>query len=151
MNKRKLLIFIIVIANLGFVWSIFNIFYYKKASFDTSKKATIISSNISKIHNGDGGWIWNENQFDFYKEYSFSLNKNEIPEFCKIVNTANAKYIENNRPSKWVEIYIIEKNGDDVTIILKQNNEDGVYFEFENHTFEGKELEKYIYEHLKKN
>lgn len=151
MNKRKLFILIIVIANAGFVWSIFNIFYYKKASFDTSKNAHIISSNISKIHNGDGGWIWNDNQFDFYKKYSFSLNKNEIFEFCKIINTANAKYIENNRPNKWVEIYIIKKDGDEITIILKQNNEDGVYFEFENHSFEGKELEKYIYRHLKKN
>jgi len=126
-------------------------FYYKKASFDTSKKANIISNNISGIHNGNGGWIWNESQFDFYKEYSFSLNKNEISDFCKITNTANAKYVENNRPNKWVEIYIIEKNGDDIIITLKQNNEDGVYFEFENYTFEGKGLEKYIYKHLKKN
>lgn len=126
-------------------------FYYKKASFDTSEKAKLNQTNVNKIINGDGSWKWNEKEYDFYKEYSFSLTESEIVEFCKIINSSNAKYIENIRPKNWFDIEIEEKNGNEKTITLKLSEENEIYFEIEHKTFEGKELEKYIGKHLKKN
>ena len=151
MSKKKLSILLIVFANIGFVWAVFNMLYYKQASFDTSKKANISIYNINKIHNGDGSWIWNKKEYDFYKEHSFSLSKNEISEFCRIINSANAQYIENIRPKKWLDINLEEKNSNTRLITLKQNYEDEIYFEFEDNTFNGKELEKFIYKHIKTN
>lgn len=151
MNRKRILIIVIVIANLLFVWSVFNMFYYKKASFDTSEKTELNPKVITRIINGDGSWKWNEQEYDFYKAYSFSLTQSEIIEFCKIVNSSNAKYIENIRPKKWFDIEIQEKNGNEKTITLKQIEENEIYFEIEHKTFEGKELEKYIEKHLKRN
>ncbi|MFB9078598.1 hypothetical protein ACFFLS_15135 [Flavobacterium procerum] len=139
----------IIIANLAFLLSIYNIFYYKKASFDTSEKAQINTDKIIKISSGAGNWEWNKINYDFYKEFHFDLNKNEIIEFCKIVNSSNAKYIENIRAEKWIEIEIEEK-APKTTIYLKQNIDNEVYFEINHKTFEGKELEKYIQKHAKK-
>jgi len=126
-------------------------FYYKKASFDTTEKARFNQTNVDKVINGDGSWKWNEKEYDFYKEYSFSLTKNEIKEFSKIINSANAKYIENIRPKKWLDIYIMGKNGNKSLITLKQSNENEIYFDFNQKTFDGEELEKYIQKHIKQN
>lgn len=151
MNRKKIYIVIIIAVNLLFAWSIFNMFYYKKASFDTTEKAKLNQTNVDKVINGDGSWEWNEKEYDFYKEYSFSLTKNQIIEFSKIINSANAKYIENIRPKKWFDIYIVEKNGNKSLITLKQSNENEIYFDFNHKTFNGKELEKYIQKHIKRN
>ncbi|MEO6175132.1 MAG: hypothetical protein ABIP27_08280 [Flavobacterium circumlabens] len=151
MDKRKRLILIIVIANLGFIWAFFNLFYYKKDSFDTSERANLNVNMINNIHNGDGSWTWNKNEYDFYKKYSISLDKNGISDLCKIVNSANAKYIENIRPKKWLDIYVEEANGNSITITLKQSYENEVYFEIDHKAFEGKDLEKYIQKHISKN
>lgn len=148
MSRKK--IFIVVI-NLLFAWSVFNMFYYKKASFDISEKVKLDQTNVDKIINGDGSWKWNEKEYDFYKEYSFSLTKNEIKEFVKIINSANAKYIENIRPKEWVDIYIVEKNGNETLITLKQSDENEVYFDINDKTFDGKVLEKYLLKHIKRN
>jgi len=150
MKRRSLIITIIVVINLLFVWSIFNMFYYKKVAFDTSEKAKINTQIVDKIYNGDGSWKWNKNEYDFYKEYSFSLNKNEIIELCKIINNSNAKYIENIRPKKWIDINVGDRNGNETIITLKQSDENDIYFEIDHKTFEGKELEKYIQKHIKK-
>ena len=151
MNRKKTYIVIIIVVNLLFAWSVFNMFYYKKASFDTTEKAKLNQTNVDKVINGDGSWEWNEKEYDFYKEYSFSLTKNQIIEFSKIINSANAKYIENIRPKKWFDIYIVEKNGNKSLITLKQSNENEIYFDFNHKTFNGKELEKYIQKHIKRN
>ncbi|SFD26586.1 hypothetical protein [Flavobacterium phragmitis] len=145
---KRIKIVLIIIANLGFLWAIYNMFYYKKASFDTSEKAQISTDKIIKISSEAGNWEWNKINYDFYKEFYFDLNKNEIIEFCKIANSSNAKYIENIRAEKWIEIEIKE-NTSKTTIYLKQNIENEVYFEINHKTFEGKELEKYIQKHIR--
>jgi hypothetical protein len=144
MSRKKILVIIIVTVNLLFAWSVFNMFYYKKTSFDTSEKVKLNISNVDKIFNGDGSWRWNGKEYDFYKEYSFSLTKNQIKEFSNIINSANAKYIENIRPKKWFDINIAGRSGDIKTITLKQSNENEIYFEIDHKTFDGRELEKYI-------
>ncbi|MFD2942865.1 hypothetical protein [Flavobacterium notoginsengisoli] len=148
MVSKRIKIVLIIIANLGFLWAIYNMFYYKKASFDTSEKAQISTDKIIKISSEAGNWEWNKINYDFYKEFYFDLNKNEIIEFCKIANSSNAKYIENIRAEKWIEIEIKE-NTSKTTIYLKQNIENEIYFEIDHKTFEGKELEKYIQKHVR--
>lgn len=149
MSIKRVIIFFVIIANLGFLWTIFNMFYYNEQSFDSSKKTTLTADKIIKIKSEAGNWKWNKKNYDFYKEYNFTLNKNEILEFCKITNSSNAKYIENTRALLWIEIEIIE-NTSKTTIYLKQNIENEVYFEINHETFEGKQLEKYIKKHLKR-
>lgn len=151
MSRKNIFIVVIITVNLLFAWSTFNVFYYKKSSFDTSEKAKLNQTNVDKVINGDGSWNWNEKEYDFYKEYSFSLTKNEIKEFSKIINSANAIYIDNIRPKKWFDIYIVEKNGNKSLITLKQSNENVIYFDINHKTFDGKKLEKYIQKHIKRN
>lgn len=151
MSKRKILIIVIIAVNLLFVWSVFNMFYYKKASFDSSKKAQLDQSSVDKITNGDGQWNWNGIEYDFYKDYSFVLINNEIIEFCEIINASNAKYIENIRPKMWFDIYIEGKNGKRTVITLKLSDKDEIYFDMNHKTYEGSELEKYMQRHLKQN
>lgn len=150
-REKKLLIILIIVANLLFVWSVFDIFYYKKASFNITEKAKINSKIINQITNGDGSWNWDGREYDFYKTYSFSLTENEINEFCRIINSSNAKYIENIRPKNWLDIYIEEKSGIKETITLKLSYEHEIYFEIEEKTFEEKKLAEYIKKHIEKN
>ncbi|MDP5198042.1 hypothetical protein [Flavobacterium sp. DG2-3] len=133
MTRKKILItIIIIISNLSFVLALYNVFYYKKQSFDITEKTKLNPKTISKISNGDGSWNWNGKEYDFYKEYYFSLTQNEIIDFCKIANSSNAKYIENIRPEQWLDIYILEENGNKTTFTLKQSNDDEIYFEIDN-------------------
>jgi hypothetical protein len=149
MKRKKLFIIGIVVTNLLFIWSIYNMFYYKKESFNTTEKVTLNANLVNKIYNGNGGWIWNNRKYDFYKEYTFTLNKNEIIEFCNIISTSKAKYIENIRPIEWFDIYIEEKSGNEKTITLKHSSENEIYFEIEHKTFEGKKLEMFLQKHTK--
>jgi hypothetical protein len=151
MSRKKILIVLIVVSNLLFVWAIFNMFYYKKASFDSSQKAKLNTTKVIKIINGDGGWNWNKKEYDFYREYYFSLNKNEIKEFSRIINSASAKYIDNIRPKMWFDIYVIEKNGNKTVITLKQSDENEIYFEIDHKAFDGKKLEEYLHTKIKQN
>lgn len=96
---KKSFVFAIALANIGFLLCAFYLFYYKEASFDTSKRTDLDSNKISKIHNRDGTWVWHQKNYDFYNKDSFSLNKAQIIEFCKTANKSKAKYIENIRPT----------------------------------------------------
>jgi len=151
MSKKKILILVIIVVNFLFVWSVFNMFYYEKASFDTSKKAQLDQTTVDKITNGDGNWNWNGKEYDFYKDYSFVLINKEIIEFCEIINASNAKYIENIRPKRWFDIYIEGKNGKRTVITLKLSDMDEIYFDMHHKTYEGRDLEKYIQRQLKRN
>ena len=151
MNKKKKFVLLIVTANFLFAWSFFYMFYYKDVFFDSSEKVELKQSNIEKITNGDGSWKWKKTDYDFYKDYSFSLTKYQISEFIKIVNKSDAKYIENIRPQKWFDINVIDKNGNQDLITLKQNYEGEIYFDINNKTFDGNELEKYLYNYIKRN
>ena len=148
MQKKRLLIIVIIISNLLFALVVFNQFYYKKASFDTSKKPNIVE--IKRVSNGDGKWTWKQKKFDFYKDFSINLNKTEINQFCEIVNSSHAKYIKNIRPEEWFDIYLVSKNGKEIRITLKKNDE-GIFFEIDNEAFEGNALNKFLENKIRKN
>jgi hypothetical protein len=148
MQKKRSFILVIIISNLLFAMILFNQFYYKKASFDTSKKPTIVE--IKSVSNGDGSWTWKRRKFDFYKDFSINLDKTEITQFCVIVNSSHAKYIENIRPEEWFDIYLVDKNGKEIQLTLKRNDE-GVFFEIDHEAFEGNLLSKYLENKIRKN
>lgn len=64
--KKPIIIAIITINILTFL-NIFYVFYYKKASFDTSVKAEVPTEKITKVYSDVGTWYLNNQTFDFYK------------------------------------------------------------------------------------
>ena len=148
MQKKRFLIIVFIISNLLFALILFNQFYYKKATFDTSKRLTIV--NIKSVSNGDGSWTWNHNKYDFYKDFSIKLDQKEITQFCEIVNSSHAKYIENIRPEEWFDLYLVGKNGKEIQLTLKRNDE-GVFFEIDHEAYEGNQLSKFLENKVRKN
>jgi len=149
MNKiKKSDLFFISIFSAIFLWGAFSM-AYKKVTFDPSEKTNVKENNVIRIYNGNGHWKWNNKEYDFYNDYLFSLTKNQITEFCKILNSSKITDTVVIKPKEWLYIYIKEKNIDKI-IVLQKNKDGEVYFEFEDSMFEGKELEKYIYKHIEK-
>ena len=148
MQKKRFLIIVIIISSLLFALILFNQFYYKKATFDTSKRPTIV--NIKSVSNGDGSWTWNHNKYDFYKDFSIKLDQSEIIQFCAIVNTSHAKYIENIRPQEWLDLYLLNKDGKEIQLTLKRNDE-GVFFEIDHEAYEGNLLSLFLESKIRKN
>lgn len=151
MKNRKGLIIIIVVINILFVYSLLNMFYFKKASFDNNKKANIDCSKIQKIETDEGNWEWNNTLYDFYDNYKVTLSTNEeIDEFCKIIKSSKAKYIDNLKSKNWVNIYFTNNGKEELKIELHHSFSDEIYFEFENHTFDGGDLANFIKNKMKK-
>lgn len=142
-SVKKIIILGVIIINLLGAWSFYYMFYGKKNSFELDKKAKINSSKIKKIETDLGTWKWNDTIFDFYKNYKVVLkDKNDITSFCKIIENAKAKYID-SRTSYWIDIYLNEVDLN-AEIHLKQSIENEIYFEYENHTYEGIELSNFL-------
>ncbi|WP_306566833.1 hypothetical protein [Flavobacterium lindanitolerans] len=94
----------------------------------------------------------NNQTFDFYKKHSIKLNKNEISEFCNIINASHAKYIDNIRPDYWIDINIETIDKKDILITLNQNKTDGFFFTIDyDDNFEGKDLADFIVKHIHSN
>lgn len=149
--KKPIIIAIITINILTFL-NIFYVFYYKKASFDTSVKAEVPTEKITKVYSDVGTWYLNNQTFDFYKKHSIKLNKNEISEFCNIINASHAKYIDNVRPDYWIDINIETIDKKDILITLNQNKSDGFFFTIDyDDNFEGKDLADFIVKHIHSN
>lgn len=141
-RNRKVLILGVIINLLG-VWSFYYMFYGKENSFDHKKKVTINSSKIIKIETDHGTWKWNDSVFDFYNDYKVVLkDKNDIKSFCRIMETSKAKYID-TRTSDWIDIYINEIDLEP-EIKLQKTMANEIYFEYDDHTYEGTELAKFI-------
>lgn len=107
-------------------------------------------SGIEKVSSGDGKWTWRQGKIDFYNDYTINLNKTEITQFCEIVNSSHAKYIENIRPEEWFDIYLINKKGKEILLTLKKNDQ-GIFFEIDNEAFEGNMLNKFLENKIRKN
>jgi len=149
--KKPIIIAVIIINILAFL-NLFYIFYYKKASFDTSVKAEVPTKKITKAYSDAGTWYWNNQTFDFYKKYSINLSKNEITEFCNIINASHAKYIDNTRPDYWIDIDMETIDKEYILISLKQNKDDGYFFTIDHDDhFEGKALADFIIKHIQSN
>ena len=151
MKLKKPTIIIIIVANTLFLLVLFYNFYYKKASFDSSIKAEVPATRITKAYSEAGRWYWGNKEIDFYDEHAINLNKKEIAEFCAIINASHAKYIDNIRSDYWLDINLETIDKKAILITLNQNKTDGFFFEI-NHdgTFEGKALANFIVKHIHK-
>ena len=128
-----------------FVWSAYRMFYGREKSFDTTKVATINESEINEVESDEGTWKWNDEKFDFYKKYKIRCaTKSDIEEFCRIIKSSKSKYIDIAGIDCWINIYFKKNGKKDLMIVLKHNYSNQVFFEYENQTYDGKLLEKYI-------
>ncbi|RZK07578.1 MAG: hypothetical protein EOO46_14610, partial [Flavobacterium sp.] len=106
MKGKRILFFAIAVSNILFLFSLYYIYYYKEASFDTLKVPQINSSIINSIETDEGTWIWNSQEYDFYTDYKVKLtDRKEIQEFFTIIKRSKAKYIDNLRCKNWINIY----------------------------------------------
>ena len=140
--KKTIILGVIVINLLG-AWALYYMFYGKENSFDYSKRAVIISSKIRKIETDLGTWKLNDSIFDFYKDYKVEVeNRNDIESFCRIIQNSKPKYIE-SRAQYFIDIYLNKVDMEpQIRLLRTMSNE--VYFEYEDHTYEGKELAEFM-------
>ncbi|GAA4073271.1 hypothetical protein GCM10022389_18480 [Flavobacterium cheonanense] len=142
-SSKKLIIFGVIIINLLGAWSFYYMFYGKRNSFDLDKKVSINSSKITKIETDLGTWKWHDTVFDFYHDYKVILkDRDGIKAFCEILKSSKPKYID-TRAVEWIDIYL-DKVDLNPEIKLQQTNSNEIFFEFDNHTYEGKELSEFI-------
>jgi len=144
-NKKFLIIVVIIIVNLLFVWSVYRMFYSRKNSFDAKKEVVIDANGINKIESGDGNWKWNNQIYDFYKIYKINCaTKIEINEFCQVMKASKSEYVDIAGIDYWIEIYFKKNGKEELAITLKHNYSNQVFFEYQNHTYNGKLLADYI-------
>lgn len=140
---KKVIILAVIIINLLGAWSFYYMFYGKENSFDLAKRVLINPSKITTIETDLGTWKWNDTVFDFYHDYKIILeDKNDIESFCRIMKTSKAKYID-SRTSDWIDIYL-NKIDLKAEIKLRKTISNEIYFEFNNHSYEGNELAEFI-------
>lgn len=140
---KKSIIFGVIVINLLGVWAFYHMFYGRKKSFDYSKKASIVSSKITTIETDQGIWKLNDSIFDFYHDYKVKFtNQNDIESFCKIIENSKSKYID-DRTSYWVDIYL-NKIDLEPEIKLQKTISNEMFFKYDNHTYEGRELANFI-------
>lgn len=145
MTRKNIFIFGIVISNILFLLSLYYMFYYKEASFDTLKKPEINSVVINSIETDEGTWRWGSKEYDFYNDYKVKLvRKTEIQEFCNVIKESKAKYVDNLKCKNWVNIYFDSNNNLEHKITLKYNFSEEIFFEYDNHTYEGEKLESFL-------
>lgn len=148
MKLKKPIIIAVIIVNVLAFLNLFYILYYEKASFDTSVKAEVPTEKITKAYSETGTWVWNNQEFNFYKKHSINLNKKEIVAFCNIINASHAKYIE-SRTEHAIDIKLETVDNKDILITLKQNKDDGFFFTIDyNDNFEGKALANFVVKHI---
>ncbi len=148
MNSRnkKLLIFVVILINLLGIYSFYYMFFGKEILFDLNKKAKLNPSNIIKVETNQGTWNWNDTIYDFYNNYKVVLgDKKNIEEFREIIEKSSAKYVD-NRILYWVDIYINEVDLN-AEIHLMETIENEIYFEYENHTYDGEKLSNFLNKH----
>lgn len=59
---------------------------------------------------------------------------------------ANSKYIKNLRPDDWLNIYFYYNGGEEeLSLVLNRNKEDGIFFEYNDNSFEGENLSEFIH------
>ncbi len=140
---KKVIILGVILVNLLGAWSFYYMFYGKENSFDLGKKVSINASKILKIETDLGTWKWNDTVYDFYHDYKLVLkDKNDIISFCRIMENSKAKFID-NRTSDWIDIYL-NKIDLEAEIKLQKTISNEIYFEYDNHTYEGKELAEFV-------
>ena len=145
-NKKNFIIFVIAISSIGVLNALY-VFHYKEKWFDTTQHPKIDVKNITKIEIGDGVWKWKSEGCERSNDTKLIItDKRQIIQFCEAMLKSHSKYINNIRPNNWLEIDFYYDNGGkgEMSVVLKENEYEGFFFEYENNTFEGEKLSKAI-------
>ncbi len=147
MRNRKGIIIVLILFNLVALVNALYFFHYKEKWFDNTKHPKIDVKNISKIEIREGLWKWNDREWQHTNDTKiFITDKKQIIKFCDVMLVSNSKYIKNLRPADWLNIYFYYNDGDEeLSVVVKRNEEDGIFFEYDNDSFEGKNLSEFIH------
>lgn len=141
-NKKNFIIFVIVMSFIGALNALY-VFHYKEKWFDATQHPKIDIKNITKIEIGDGVWKWKNEGWERSNDTKLIItNKRQIIQFCEAMLKSHSKYIDNIRPNNWLEIDFYYDNGEEgeMSVVLKENEYEGIFFEYQNNTFEGEKL-----------
>jgi fumarate reductase subunit C len=146
MRNKKYIIILVILLNIIALINALYFFHYKEKWFDKTQHPKIDIKNITKIEIREGMWKWNTKEWKHTNNTKLIItDKTKIIEFCEAMLTSNSKYINNIRPNNWLNIYFYYNYGEEeLSVVLKENNDDGIFFEYHNNSFEGKKLSKVI-------
>ncbi|HRE79189.1 MAG TPA: hypothetical protein PLL09_15335 [Flavobacterium sp.] len=147
MRNKKSFIALVIFGNLFAVLYFIYLNYYQEKWFDTSQHPKIEIENITKIEIDDGAWKWIDKEWERSNDTKLIItDKIKIKKFCQAMSTSTSKYIDNIRPNNWLEIHFYYNNKkEERVVVLNENEDEGVFFEYDNTTFEGKLLSEIIY------
>lgn len=147
MINRKGIIIVLILLNIIALINALYFFHYKEKWFDNTEHPKIDVKNISKIEIREGLWKWNDREWQHTNDTKiFITDKKQIIKFCDVMLVSNSKYIKNLRPADWLNIYFYYNDGDEeLSVVLKRNEEDGIFFEYDNNSFEGGNLSEFIH------
>lgn len=144
MKSKKIFIVFVIIANIGFVISLYFMFFHESVSFDESKRP-YFDEKITKVEVGPGIWKNEDSNYDFYSEFDTIFEKKiDVDSIQNII--VNSKPIKTKMSStkEWVNFSFYNKSDAFIELTLKRNYEGEVFFEFTGNKFNGKQLENYL-------
>jgi hypothetical protein len=144
LKSKKLFIVFVIIANIGFVISLYFMFFHESVSFDESKRP-YFDEKITKVEVGPGIWKNEDSNYDFYSEFDTIFEKKkDVDSIQNIIVNSKPFKTKMSSTKEWVNFSFYNKEEVFVELTLKKNYEDEVFFEFESNKFNGKQLENYL-------
>ena len=136
--QRRRFIILAVISNTLCLIMVARESFLDEWMFDKQRKAVIDPNNVSAVVIGAGSWKWPDVEWEFVRPVRMRLkDTSEIQSFCQTLGSVQAKYIDNIRPmNNWVEIDVEFKDGPQEHGVIKQNYQDEIFLEFDDHTYE---------------
>lgn len=147
MKNKKYIIILVIFLNIFALINVLYFFHYKEKWFDKTQHPKIDVKNITKIEIREGMWKWNEKEWKHTNNTKLIItDKIKIKNFCDVMLSAKSKYINNIRPNNWLNIYFYYNYGkEELSVVLKENKKDEIFFEYNNNSFEGKNLSEIIH------
>jgi hypothetical protein len=120
--------------------------YCNKNYFDKTRKAALDPASVSAIIIGTGGsWKWQDAELQYGRgQWLRVVDRNDIIGFCNALGSMSPMYVENIRPIQWVEIEVEASDGSRQQMVLKDNFQDEVFIEFNDHMYEATPVQVWL-------
>lgn len=133
---------VLLIGFLGGLYLWINHLYLEKAFFDETKRITIQSDQIEQIEILDGRWNWPDAEWKMNPSTILKFSdRDDIIKTCSIINDARAKYVDDIQGVYgFLTVKLRRRQGSAIILRLNQNLQKDIFFEYDDHTFEGSAL-----------
>lgn len=144
--QRRRFIILAVISNTLCMIMVARDSFLDEWMFDKQRKATIEPKDVEAVIIGAGSWKWPDVEWEFVRPERIRLkDRGEIDSFCQTLLSLPAKYIDNIRPmNNCVEVDVEFKDHSREHGVLKQNYQDEIFLEFDDHTYEATSLKEWL-------